>query len=91
MENMITTMKTGIVRIKCDLPKYSEKLKKYITNKNDGDGHYVALAIGILLSVVVGSIVFKAVSGDAGFINGIVSSVNKVITDFITKLTNAVA
>lgn len=89
MVNMAATMETGIVKLKCKVSEYGEKLKKSIVNKNAGDGHYVALAIGIVLAVVIGAVVFKAVSGDTGFINGIVTSVNKAVTDFITKLTNA--
>ena len=55
--------------------------------KNAGDGHYVAIAIGLLLSLAIGSIIWAIAGGNSGIVTTWINKITSKVTDFITKIT----
>lgn len=55
--------------------------------KKPGDGHYVAIAIGLLLTLAIGGIVWAVVGGDSGIVKTWITSITNKVTTFINKIT----
>ena len=55
--------------------------------KNAGDGHYVAIAIGLLLSLAIGGIVWAIAGGNSGIVTTWINKITTKVTDFINKIT----
>lgn len=55
--------------------------------KKPGDGHYVAIAIGLLLSLAIGGIVWAVAGGDSGIVKTWITSITNKVTTFINKIT----
>lgn len=55
--------------------------------KNAGDGHYVAIAIGLLLSLAIGGIIWAIAGGNSGIVTTWINKITSKVTDFITKIT----
>lgn len=55
--------------------------------KKPGDGHYVAIAIGLLLSLAIGGIVWAVAGGDSGIVKTWITSIANKVTTFINKIT----
>lgn len=55
--------------------------------KKPGDGHYVAIAIGLLLTLAIGGIVWAVVGGDSGMVKTWITSITNKVTTFINKIT----
>lgn len=60
------------------------KLK--MMSKLDGDGHYVAIAVSLLLALTIGALVYAFVSGNKGMSYWL-DTVGKKIDDFFTEIT----
>lgn len=60
------------------------KLK--MMSKLDGDGHYVAIAVSLLLALTIGALVYAFVSGSSGMSHWL-DTVGKKIDDFFTEIT----
>ena len=55
--------------------------------KNAGDGHYVAIAIGLLLSLAIGGIIWAIAGGNSGIVTTWINKITSKVSDFITKIT----
>jgi hypothetical protein len=55
--------------------------------KNAGDGHYVAIAIGLLLSLAIGGIIWAIAGGNSGIVTTWINKITTKVTDFINKIT----
>lgn len=55
--------------------------------KKPGDGHYVAIAIGLLLALAIGGIVWAVAGGDSGIVKTWITSITNKVTTFINKIT----
>lgn len=62
-------------------------LKMRLMSKRSGDGHYVAIAIGLLLSLAIGGIVWAIVGGDSGMVTSWINKITTKVTSFIDKIT----
>lgn len=62
-------------------------LKKKILNKKRGDGHYVAVAVTIVIALIIGGLVYTYFAGDNGYINTILGNITSKITSFVQKIT----
>lgn len=74
--------------------KYSTKIgrkvsdiKNFILTKRSGDGHYVAIAVGLLLALAIGGIIWAVVGGNNGAVTTWINSIISKIGDFIAKIT----
>lgn len=66
----------------------SERLMNgFLVKKMNGDGHYVAIMVTILLAIVVGAIVYQKVSGDSGLVSTWFDKIGTAMTTFITSIT----
>lgn len=63
-------------------------LKTKVLSKRPGDGHYVAIAITLLLALAIGGIVWAVVGGDSGMISTWLSSITDKVTAFIGQITS---
>lgn len=63
-------------------------LKTKVLSKRPGDGHYVAIAITLLLALAIGGIVWAVVGGDSGMINTWLTSITEKVTAFIGQITS---
>lgn len=63
------------------------KFKEIVMKKQNGDGHYVAIAIGLLLSIAIGGIIWALVGGNTGLIHTWLTSITQKVTDFISNIT----
>lgn len=55
--------------------------------KKPGDGHYIAIAIGLLLSLAIGGIVWAVAGGDSGIVKTWITSITNKVTTFMNKIT----
>jgi hypothetical protein len=55
--------------------------------KNAGDGHYVAIAIGLLLSLAIGGIVWAIAGGNSGIVTTWITKITTKVSGFIDKIT----
>ena len=55
--------------------------------KTAGDGHYVAIAIGLLLSLAIGGIIWAIAGGNSGIVTTWINKITTKVTDFINKIT----
>ena len=53
--------------------------------KKPGDGHYVAIAVGLLLALAIGGIVWAIAGGDSGIVNKWITQIIAKINSFMTK------
>ncbi len=60
------------------------KLK--MMSKLDGDGHYVAIAVSLLLALTIGALVYAFVNGSSGMSHWLDTVSNK-IDAFFTEIT----
>mgnify|MGYP000013716214 FL=1 len=64
-------------------------LKTRMMVKTPGDGHYVAIAIGLLFSLAIGGIIWAVAGGESGMVKTWINSVTNKVTSFINKITSA--
>ena len=62
--------------------------KMHLLKKKDGDGHYIAIIVTVLIALLIGGIILGILQGDNGMIKTWITSINKKITDFIAKFTS---
>lgn len=53
--------------------------------KKPGDGHYVAIAVVLLLTLAIGGIVWAVAGGDSGIVNKWITQIIAKINSFMTK------
>ena len=58
-----------------------------LMTKRPGDGHYVALAIGLLLALAIGGILWALLGGQGGLIRTWFNSISTKVTNFINQIT----
>lgn len=75
LEKMETKMEQMVI---------AAKLK--MMSKLDGDGHYVAIAVSLLLALTIGALVYAFVSGSSGMSHWL-DTVGKKIDDFFKEIT----
>lgn len=76
LEKMETKMEQKVI---------AAKLK--MMSKLDGDGHYVAIAVSLLLSLTIGALVYNFVNGSTGmpsWLKSISDKIHKFFTDITT-------
>lgn len=64
-------------------------LKTRMMVKTPGDGHYVAIAICLLISLAIGGIIWAVAGGDSGMVKTWINSVTSKVTSFMDKITSA--
>ena len=62
-------------------------LKTRLMAKNSGDGHYVAIAIGLLLALAIGGIVWAVAGGSSGMVQTWITKITSKVSSFIDKIT----
>lgn len=62
--------------------------KMRLLDKKDGDGHYIAIIVGVLIALLIGGIILGNLNGDSGMIRTWITSINGKITAFISKFTS---
>lgn len=60
-------------------------LKIRVMAKHPGDGHYVAIAVTLLLALAIGGIVWAVAGGDSGTVNKWITQIIAKINSFMTK------
>lgn len=55
--------------------------------KKPGDGHYVAIAVVLLLTLAIGGIVWAVVGGESGMVKTWITSIADKVTTFMNKIT----
>lgn len=63
------------------------QLKTKLIMKKQGDGHYVAIAIGLLLALAIGGIVWAVAGGDSGIVNKWITQITAKVNSFMQKIT----
>lgn len=63
-------------------------LKASLVSKRPGDGHYVAIAISLLLALAIGAIIWAVVGGNNGMIATWINNIVNRVTDFINQITS---
>ena len=61
------------------------QLKIRVMAKHPGDGHYVAIAVTLLLALAIGGIVWAVAGGDSGIVNKWITQIIAKINSFMTK------
>lgn len=61
------------------------QLKIRVMAKHPGDGHYVAIAVSLLLALAIGGIVWAVAGGDSGMVNKWITQIIAKINSFMTK------
>ena len=61
------------------------QLKIRVMAKHPGDGHYVAIAVALLLALAIGGIVWAVAGGDSGIVNKWITQIIAKINSFMTK------
>lgn len=70
--------------------KMNEKviaLKMRMMAKRSGDGHYVAIAIGLLLSLAIGGIIWAIAGGNSGIVTTWITKITSKVSSFIDQIT----
>lgn len=75
LEKMETKMEQKVIEAKLKM-----------MSKLDGDGHYVAIAVSLLLSLLIGALVYAFVSGNSGMSHWLDVIGNKM-DDFFREIT----
>ena len=61
------------------------QLKIRVMAKHPGDGHYVAIAVTLLLALAIGGIVWAVAGGDSGIVNKWITQIIAKINSFMNK------
>ena len=64
-------------------------IKTRLMAKSSGDGHYVAIAIGLLLALAIGGIVWAIAGGSSGMVQTWITKITTKVSSFIDKITSA--
>lgn len=75
LEKMETKMEQKVIEAKLKM-----------MSKLDGDGHYVAIGVSLLLSLLIGALVYAFVSGNSGMSHWLDVIGNKM-DDFFREIT----
>ena len=55
--------------------------------KKPGDGHYVAIALGLLIALAIFMLVLGDYNGNTGLFHQWMNSITQKVTDFVGKIT----
>lgn len=63
-------------------------LKTRMMMKKPGDGHYVAIALGLLITLALGGVFYSILGGKNGMFHTWITNISSKVTGFVNSITS---